>query len=254
LSDPGRLSLIGPLTKEKLNEKIVARVKKLIFSNELRVGDKLPSERELMEEIGVSRAVVRESLRSLEQSGLVEIRQGATGGAFVVWNLHKPIFNSAFDLYSQGKLTLAHFVETRKAIESVAVRTAAKNLAPGDISRLRELNEASLADIDDEVKHRQHSARFHTAIAEVSGNHLNKLLVSSLFELLGELRPDSLQTKRFKLETYSLHKRIIEALSRRDAPLCEYLIGKDIERTGTLETTRIKNRKAKGPSEEGRPS
>jgi DNA-binding FadR family transcriptional regulator len=199
-----------------------------------------------MEEIGVSRAVVRESLRSLEQSGLVEIRQGATGGAFVVSNLHKPIFNSAFDLYSQGKLTLAHFVETRKAIECMTVRAAAEKVTPEGISWLGELNEACLPDIDDKVKHRQHAARFHIAIAEISGNHLNKLLVGSLFELLGTLRPDSIQTKQFKLESYDLHKRIIDALAAKDAPLCESLMLQDIERTGTLETSRVKSDRRKG--------
>jgi DNA-binding FadR family transcriptional regulator len=244
-NEKARAFLIGPLNKEKLNQKIVARIKKLIFSNELQVGDKLPSERELMEEIGVSRAVVRESLRSLEQSGLVEIKQGGTGGAFVVSNLQKPVFNSAFDLYSQGKLTLAHFVETRKAIECVAVRVAVAKATPEDIARLRELNEACLPDIDDKVKHREHAARFHMAIAQISGNHLSKLFVSALFGLLGELRPDSLQTKRFKQESYLLHKRIIEALAAKDAGLCEYLMAKDIERTGTLETSRIKKGRTK---------
>jgi GntR family transcriptional repressor for pyruvate dehydrogenase complex len=245
INKKARTLLMGPLNKEKLNQKIVARIKKLIFSDELRVGDKLPSERELMEEIGVSRAVVRESLRSLEQSGLVEIKQGGTGGAFVVSNLQKPVFNSAFDLYSQGKLTIAHFMETRKAIECVTVRVAAEKATPEDLTRLRELNEASLPDIDDKVKHREHAARFHMAIAQISGNHLSKLFVSALFELLDELWQDSIQTKRFKQESYTLHKRIIEALAARDADLCEYLMAKDIERTGTLETSRIKKRRTK---------
>jgi GntR family transcriptional repressor for pyruvate dehydrogenase complex len=235
------ISLIGPLNKEKLNEKIVALIKKLIYSNQLKVGDKLPAERELMEETGVSRSVVREAYRSLEQSGLVEIKQGGTGGAFVVWNLHKPIFNSAFDLYSQGKLTLAHFVETRKAIECVTVRVAAVKATAEDIARLHELNEAYLSDIDEVLKHRQHAANFHTAIAEISGNHLSKLLISALFDLLGELRQDNSQTKKFKRETYSLHKRIIEALAEKNAGLCENLMAKDIERVGSFKTSRSKD-------------
>ena len=56
--------IFARLSKEKLNEKIVSRIKELIFANELQIGHKLPSERELMEQTGVSRAVVREALRS----------------------------------------------------------------------------------------------------------------------------------------------------------------------------------------------
>ena len=101
------------------------------------------------------------------------------------------------------------------------------------------------SDIDDKVKHREHGARFHMAIAQISGNHLSKLFVSALFELLGELRPDSIQTMRFKQESYTLHKSIIEALAAKDADLCEYLMAKDIERTGTLEMSRIKKGRTK---------
>ncbi len=233
-ANAAKSALIGPLNKEKLNEKIVALIKQLIFSNQLQVGDKLPSEREMMEETGVSRSVVREAFRSLEQSGLVEIKQGGTGGAFVVFNLQKPIYNSAFDLYSQGKLTLAHFVETRKAIECVAVRVAAEKATAEDIARLHELNEACRADTGEVLQHRQHASNFHIAIAEVSGNHLSKFLISAMFELLGELRQDSSQTKKFKQETYLLHKQIIEALAAKDADLCEALMAKDIERVGSM--------------------
>ena len=241
--------ILARLSKEKLNEKIVSRIKELIFANELQIGHKLPSERELMEQTGVSRAVVREALRSLEQSGLVEVRQGATGGAFVISDLAKPIFNSAYDLYGQGKLTLAHFVEVRKAIECVSVRGAAEKASPGDISRLHDLNEAYLKEIEDNLKHRQYAEAFHVAVAEVSGNHLSKLLVGALFRLLDALRPNSVQAKKFKRDTYMLHKKIIEAMERKDADLCEHLVAKDIERTGMLERSRIRYAEAKaGPS------
>ena len=237
--------ILARLSREKLNEKIVTRIKELIFANELQIGHKLPSERELMEQTGVSRAVVREALRSLEQSGLVEIRQGATGGSFVVCDLEKPIFNSAYDLYSQGKLRLAHFVEVRKAIECVSVRVAAEKASLADISRLHDLNEAYLKEIDDNLKHREYAQAFHVAVAEVSGNHLSKLLVGALFRLLDALRPDSVQTKKFKHDTYMLHKKIIEAMERRDAALCEYLVARDIERTGMLERSRVRHARTK---------
>jgi GntR family transcriptional regulator, transcriptional repressor for pyruvate dehydrogenase complex len=237
--------ILERLTREKLNEKIVTRVKELMFANQLQIGHKLPSERELMQQTGVSRAVVREALRSLEQSGLVEIRQGATGGAFVISDLEKPIFNAAHTLYSQGKLTLGHFVEVRKAIECVSVRAAVAKASHADISRLRDLNGAYLAEIDDDLQHRQHAEAFHVAVAEISGNHLSKLLVLALFRLLDALRPESVQTAKFKYETYMLHKQITEAMERRNGALCERLVARDIERTGRLERSRIRRARTK---------
>ncbi len=227
-------------TRKRLNEKIVTQVKELIHSNHLQPGDKLPSERELMGQIGVSREVVREALRSLEQSGLVEIKQGATGGAFVVSDLHKPVFHAAIDLYNSGKLTLAHFVETRKALELVTVRAAAERATPEDISRLSSINDSYLEEIEDKVKHRAHAERFHVALAEISGNHLSKLLILALFQLLDLLRSESVQTKKFRRDTYVYHRKIIEAMAKKDASLCEQWMAKDIERTGRLEETKIK--------------
>jgi len=83
---------LAPIRKTRLNEEVVARIKRLIYSKELKVGEKLPSERDLAARLKVSRVIVREALRSLEQSGLIEIRPGLTGGAFVVYNLQKPLF------------------------------------------------------------------------------------------------------------------------------------------------------------------
>ncbi len=232
--------ILARLNKEKLNEKIVTRIKELMFANQLQIGHKLPSERELMQQTGVSRAVVREALRSLEQSGLVEIRQGATGGAFVICDLEKPIFDAAHTLYSQGKLTLGHFVEVRKAIECVSVRAAVAKASHADISRLHDLNAAYLEEMDEELRHRRHAEAFHVAVAEVSGNHLSKLLIGALFRLLDTLRPDSVQSRRFKYETYMLHKKIVEAIERRNGALCERLMARDIERTGMLEHSKVK--------------
>lgn len=81
------------------------------------MGQKLPPERDLASRLGVSRVIVREALRSLEQSGLIDIRPGMTGGAFVVYNLHMPLFNVARDLIASGQLSLTDFVGARRAIE-----------------------------------------------------------------------------------------------------------------------------------------
>ena len=90
---------LGPVRKTRLNEEVVTRIKRLIYSKELKVGEKLPSERDLAARLKVSRVILREALRSLEQSGLVEIRPGLKGGAFVVYNLQKPL-STASMIYS----------------------------------------------------------------------------------------------------------------------------------------------------------
>ena len=93
-----------PVSRENLNDKITAQIKALILSKGIPIGQRLPPERELALHFKVSRTVVRQALKSLEQSGLVEIRTGATGGAFVQANHYMPLFSLSYDLFNAGEL------------------------------------------------------------------------------------------------------------------------------------------------------
>ena len=77
------MHIFKPIKQIRASSEVGQQLKNAILDGEYKAGDKLPSERELIELFQVSRTVVREAIKSLEAGGLVEIRQGATGGAFV---------------------------------------------------------------------------------------------------------------------------------------------------------------------------
>jgi len=79
-----RANLFDKVSVGRISETIVDQIRQLMYTGQLRPGDRLPAERDLCERFGVSRVTVREALRTLESSGLVEIRVGARGGAFVL--------------------------------------------------------------------------------------------------------------------------------------------------------------------------
>jgi GntR family transcriptional regulator, transcriptional repressor for pyruvate dehydrogenase complex len=224
---------LPPIRRVRLNEGVVTRIKALIYSKELKVGEKLPSERDLASHLEVSRVTVREALRSLEQSGLIEIRPGITGGAFVVYNLQKPLFDCVYDLFRGGSLTLSHFTEARRTIECFAIRQAVDKVTERSIDRLKQINESMVEGLDRERFVAQNMA-FHTTIAELSGNPLISLMVQALFDLLKRLRPDFVQRDKFIKGTFKRHEAIIEALRRKDAALCEELMAADVEHTRKL--------------------
>jgi GntR family transcriptional repressor for pyruvate dehydrogenase complex len=224
---------LPPIRRARLNEGVVTRIKALIYSKELKVGEKLPSERDLASHLKVSRVTVREALRSLEQSGLIEIRPGITGGAFVVYNLQKPLFDCVYDLFRGGSLTLSHFTEARKTIECFSIRQAVENVTEQFIDRLSRINENMVAGFDRERFVAQNMA-FHVTIAELSGNPLISLMIQALFDLLKRLRPDFVQRDKFIKGTFKRHKAIIEALRQKDASLCEELMAGDVEHTRKL--------------------
>ena len=144
-------------------------------------GDRLPTERELSAQLGVSRSVVREAAQRLELQGLIEIRQGS--GMKVVDKLHKPL-NSAFHLLvPDEQLRLAHLTEVRQALEPENARLAAERATTAQLRELRRAHERLeqarafegqvAADMD-----------FHRLLAEASGNPISALLMQSLSELL----------------------------------------------------------------------
>jgi GntR family transcriptional repressor for pyruvate dehydrogenase complex len=232
--DQSILQFLTPPKKERLSNKIASQIKTLIFSENIEVGDKLPPERELADLMGVSRAVVGEALRSLEQSGLIEIKQGPSGGAFVTYNLYKPFLDSIYDLFREGKLTLHHFYEARRAIECASVRLAVENVSPNDIRRLEKINQKLLDDIDDNTRLRENNMAFHMGIADISGNPLITIMIQSLIELLNTLYPQSMQASAFIKDTYKRHEAIINAMKDKDVKLCEELMSIDTEHTKKL--------------------
>lgn len=219
------------VTRENLNEKIVAQIKSLILSKGIPLGQRLPSERELARSFGVSRAVTREALKSLEQSGLIEIRTGTTGGAFVVNNQHIPLFQVSYDLFSAGELTLSHFYEARKAIECSIVRLVIIKATDKDIENLTEINNQLINEQTDPGEQGENNDAFHIALAGITGNPLMQLIVQSLMSLLRRVFTgwDQERTRDAMLDMHHRHKGIIEAIRSRDVTLCERLMAMDTE-------------------------
>ncbi len=232
---PDLSALLRPLARERLHERVIAQLKQLIASAQIEVGQKLPPERTLVTHLGVSRVVVREALRSLEQAGFVEIRPGAAGGAFVTAALYKPLSNSVRDLVNGGKVTAQHFFEARRAVECASVALAGERASAEDIARLRGINQRLLDDLDDNTRLREHNAAFHVAIAEISGNPLIKLLVESLMDLLNTVYPRSRQSRDFMRDTFDRHEGIIAALEQRHVALARELMARDTAFTAKLE-------------------
>ncbi len=225
---------LTPPKKERLPDTIASQIKTLIFSNNVEEGQKLPSERDLADQLEVSRVVVRDALRSLEQSGLIEIRPGSSGGAFVTYDLYKPFYNSIYDLFREGKLTLHHFYEVREAIEGYSIKLAVKRVTTEDLHRLQIMNKRLIDDIADKTKLRENNMAFHLAIADISGNPLIKMMVQSLIELLNTLYPESGQSSEYIRNTYQRHEAIIQALKERNGEQCEKLMAIDTEYTKKL--------------------
>ena len=215
---------LTPINRESLKGQIVTQIKTLMFSDKIQVGQKLPSERELAFRFKVSRVVVREALKSLEQSGLVEIRTGSGGGAFAVSDLHIPFFYAVYDLMNGGKLQGPHFWEFGEIIERAGARLAATNGSVEDVKRLRMLNRKLKEDEGDAEALLRNNWEFHLALAQVSGNPLLRLTVLSLFKMHEILSSDRDHQIRLADDIFDRHEAIIDAIEARDSGLSDRLM------------------------------
>ncbi|MFH0799857.1 MAG: GntR family transcriptional regulator, partial [Pseudomonadota bacterium] len=113
---------------DRISQTIVDQIKEAIFQKKIKIGDKLPSERQMMEQFETSRVTVREALKNLENSGILEIRRGTQGGAFVRDPDVKFVSSFLQDMFSMGNIKVFDLTEARMAIEPFSVKIATERI------------------------------------------------------------------------------------------------------------------------------
>lgn len=213
------MHIFKPIKQIKASSEVGLQLKNAILGGDYKAGDKLPSERELIELFQVSRTVIREAIKSLEAGGLVEIRQGATGGAFVKHLTFERLSDACHDLFMMGKLSLPELCEARMLIEPQVARMAAKNCTPEQAIILREANrrESDTHEYPDTVILR---SQVHYLLAEISGNRFLEAIVKSLLILLKN-QTISFQPPTDEIHPLGLHDPIVDAVIAKDEAKAE---------------------------------
>ncbi|MET9760750.1 FadR/GntR family transcriptional regulator [Streptomyces sp. NPDC006372] len=202
----------GPV---RLADQVAATLSEEIESGRLAEGDRLPTEVELVRQLGVSRTVVREALSRLRNAGLIEPRQGI--GVFVLPRRARPLDLEAADTRAK----VVQIAELRRAIEGEAAHLAATRATAGDLARMREALDAidsAVAAGGDGV---DEDLAFHRSIAESTGN---TVMVSTL-RYLGEVLRSGIRVTRanearrndFIEAVREEHHAILAAIEARDA-------------------------------------
>ena len=127
--------------RKKAYEEVAEAIRSRVFSGQLAQDQQLPPERELAEEFGVSRVVIREAIRTLELAGILRVQKGAGGGTFVCHDLDKPLVTSIENLLAGGDISLNDLFEMRLILEPPAAALAAERARPQDLGPLREILE-----------------------------------------------------------------------------------------------------------------
>ncbi len=208
----------APISRRKLSDEVFDRVLETIKDGTLKPGDLMPSERALMETLGVGRPAVREALQSLARMGLIEIRHG--GRARVA----EPSFGHMIDqlgetmrqLLIHSPADLEHLKDARATLEREITRIAARRRSEADVRRLWGVLDEQAAAIDDPARFRAIDGRFHREIAAISGNPIWPIVSEAVFSWLNNFHVDLVAVPGLEQLTLAEHRQIAEAIERRD--------------------------------------
>jgi GntR family transcriptional repressor for pyruvate dehydrogenase complex len=220
--------MFRPLRKQRFSDQVAELIQKKILENSLEIGTNLPSEKDMAVEFGVSRSVIREALRILEMSGLVDIRKGPTGGIFVTNVYHEPIKRSLSNMITSGDITIEHLFDARLLIEPRIAREAALYARREDLKKLSDLFNDSEAHLDDPVRLKQNNLRFHLLLARASGNPVLSIMLESVIELLVERIMDFVDLSLEK-HFLGIHQQIFQVIIDKKPDEAEKLIKDDIQ-------------------------
>jgi len=212
--------------RNKVYEEVAKQLEHLILKK-LQPGDKLPSERELAEMLGVSRSSIRDAIRSLELVGLVEPRQGA--GTIVRELSAESLVNPFANALKHQQELVAELLDFRLMIEPPLAARAATHASPDEISEMEEILQRQEGKLSHGEAAVAEDSEFHYSVALASGNTVVLKVLDILMDLLRDTRERSLQVAGRPERSLAGHRRILSAIKRHDAEAARSAMRRHIE-------------------------
>jgi len=220
----------SPIAIRRLSEIVEHRIKDSILTQEVKPGQRLPTERELAKQFGVSTVTAREALRALEIIGYIERKKGKGGGVFVKELQSDPVKVALYEFLRSRKFTLRDICELRRIAEPSAARLAASRMTSQEAAGLEEnikycerkikkaeqtFSEKEFLDI------RGRNVEFHGLIAQATHNPVLALTIEYAVDFLFEFTKNLGPNIQYSIQQTNEHRRIFTRLRNGDAEAAE---------------------------------
>ncbi len=205
------------IERTKLSDQVTRQLEHDIVSEYFKPGDRLPSERALMEQFGVGRPTIREALFSLEKMGLVALASGSRAQvirptpAVVLDGLSGVMGHLLSNVDGQH-----HFQEARALFEAAMARHAAVHAGPDDIAALRAAFSANAETLGDEAEFKRTDIAFHRVLAAIPDNPVYTAVHDAMAQWLDDRRAVALEQPGQDRIALAAHERILEAIALGD--------------------------------------
>jgi GntR family transcriptional regulator, transcriptional repressor for pyruvate dehydrogenase complex len=214
------------IRRNKVYEEVARQLERMILKK-LHPGDKLPSERELAESLGVSRSSIRDAIRSLELVGLVEPRQGS--GTVVREISADTVMNPLTNVLRHKVELVTELIDFRKMLEPPLAGRAATHGSEEELDEMEDILHRQEAKFRAGELAIEEDSEFHYAIAMASGNSVVLKILDFVMDLLRETRERSLQTVGRPHKSLAGHRKILAAIKKRDPEAAKAAMRRHIE-------------------------
>ncbi len=202
--------MLKAVRKTRIPEEIVAQVHNLVLDGQLNPGDRLPPERELAQQLSVSRASVREAMRLLDTNGLVDVRPGA--GTFIATGTLEAIDKAFSSVLSNRGSNPRDLFEMRLLLEPHVASLAAQRATEQDVYAFNRVLAAQADDIAAGGSGVEFDLEFHFAIARATGNSALLAVTQAISDILLRSREPSLQSSERSRLSLQSHREILDSI------------------------------------------
>ncbi len=221
--DPSAGTVFSTIRMERVSEKVAKQIRKAISDGVFKMGDRLPSERELAEQMGVSRPSVREAIQMLELRGMLETIHG---GGSIVKNIAEQDIQKPIEAFlKEDRQRVLELTEVRAAMETWAARKAAINRTDEEIERIFAYLLEMEQDFEAKRIRPEVDFKFHTEIAAATHNTIFVHLMDSIYHLLNYSvkihREEVFATREGQETILNHHRRIYRAIQDMDPEAAE---------------------------------
>lgn len=229
-------SATDTIIRRKLSHEVFDRLRAMITGGELKPGDAMPSERDLMERFGVGRPAIREAMQALANMGLITITHGerARVQQLTARTIFQQVDLTANILLSASPDSLEHLKQARRFFELGMVRAAADRATPEEVARLRATLEAQAQAIDDPDAFIAADMRFHTQIAAISGNPIFEAVSEAMLGWLRQYHTEMLSWTGRQNVTLTEHAEILEHIAHHRPEEAEQAMIRHLDRSSSL--------------------
>ena len=208
--------MVKPIKKINVAEQAINKIYELAKENNLKVGDKLPPERELVKILEISRSSLREAIRALEMIGVINVTQGrgmVIESSKISNSIIKPL---AFSIIL-NKNTFLELFEARKLIEVECAGLAAERITTSELKKVKEIYHLLIKYQNNREKSIKYEIKLHEKITEIAKNNVLGDILSSIKKLLRESRDTTVPSQGVTLKTINCHEKLIQAFEVKDA-------------------------------------